>query len=125
MNLVAKEYVACKRNGDGVLLLSEFAGAAAEMGEALLINSFDEDRTADVVSRSADCLEARAGRPYAGTARQSVTQQRVSLRRSVCGGRSKKRHRYSVSFRQGCVGGGSASVSHVFRKHGVHIVADP
>jgi trehalose-6-phosphate synthase len=52
MNLVAKEYVACKRNGDGVLLLSEFAGAAAEMGEALLINSFDEDRTADVVSRA-------------------------------------------------------------------------
>jgi glucosylglycerol-phosphate synthase len=36
MSLVAKEYVACKRNGDGVLLLSEFAGAAVEMGEALL-----------------------------------------------------------------------------------------
>ena len=52
MNLVAKEYVACKGDGNGVLLLSEFAGAAAEMGEALLINPFDEDRTADAVRRA-------------------------------------------------------------------------
>ena len=52
MNLIAKEYVACKGEGDGVLLLSEFAGAAAEMGEALLINPFDEDRTAEVVARA-------------------------------------------------------------------------
>src|SRR5262249_25597253 len=52
MNLVAKEYIACKETGDGVLLLSEFAGAAVEMGEALLINPFDEDRTADAVRRA-------------------------------------------------------------------------
>jgi trehalose 6-phosphate synthase/phosphatase len=52
MNLIAKEYVACKAEGDGVLVLSEFAGAAAEMGEALLINPFDEDRTARVVARA-------------------------------------------------------------------------
>jgi trehalose 6-phosphate synthase/phosphatase len=38
MNLVAKEYVACKRDGDGVLILSEMAGAARELGEALIIN---------------------------------------------------------------------------------------
>jgi trehalose 6-phosphate synthase/phosphatase len=52
MNLVAKEYVACKPDGDGVLVLSEFAGAAAEMGEALLINPYDEDRTAAVIERA-------------------------------------------------------------------------
>jgi len=52
MNLVAKEYVACKADGDGVLVLSEFAGAAAEMGEALLINPYDEDRTASTVERA-------------------------------------------------------------------------
>jgi trehalose 6-phosphate synthase/phosphatase len=52
MNLVAKEYVACKGDGDGVLVLSEFAGAAAEMGEALLINPFDEERTASTVERA-------------------------------------------------------------------------
>jgi trehalose 6-phosphate synthase/phosphatase len=52
MNLVAKEYVACKGEGDGVLVLSEFAGAAAEMGEALMINPFDEERTAATVERA-------------------------------------------------------------------------
>jgi trehalose 6-phosphate synthase/phosphatase len=52
MNLIAKEYVACKGDGNGVLLLSEFAGAAAEMGEALLINPYDEDRTAEALARA-------------------------------------------------------------------------
>jgi trehalose 6-phosphate synthase/phosphatase len=52
MNLVAKEYVACKAEGDGVLVLSEFAGAAAEMGEALLINPYDEERTAATINRA-------------------------------------------------------------------------
>src|SRR6266705_4128510 len=52
MNLVAKEYVSCKPDGDGVLVLSEFAGAAAEMGEALLINPFDEERTAATIERA-------------------------------------------------------------------------
>ena len=51
MNLVAKEYVACHRGADGALLLSEFAGAAAEMGEAFLVNPYDEERTASVLER--------------------------------------------------------------------------
>jgi trehalose 6-phosphate synthase/phosphatase len=41
MNLVAKEFVTCRSDEDGVLVLSEFAGAAAEMGEALLVNPYD------------------------------------------------------------------------------------
>ena len=41
MNLVAKEYVASRTDDDGVLVLSEFAGAAAELGEAILINPYD------------------------------------------------------------------------------------
>ena len=49
MNLVAKEYVACHPEGDGVLVLSSFAGAAPEMGEALLINPYDEERTVSAV----------------------------------------------------------------------------
>lgn len=52
LNLVAKEYVACQRDGAGVLLLSEFAGAAAEMGEAILVNPYDEERTAESVARA-------------------------------------------------------------------------
>jgi trehalose 6-phosphate synthase/phosphatase len=38
MNLVAKEYLASKPDGKGVLILSEMAGAARELGEALIIN---------------------------------------------------------------------------------------
>jgi len=52
LNLVAKEYVACQRGGEGVLVLSEFAGAAAEMGEAVIVNPYDEARTAESVARA-------------------------------------------------------------------------
>ncbi len=41
MNLVAKEYVACRYDADGALVLSEFAGAAAELRQAWLINPYD------------------------------------------------------------------------------------
>ena len=55
MNLVAKEYVACQgEGGQGALVLSEFAGAAAEMGEAFVVNPYDEDRTAAVVESALD-----------------------------------------------------------------------
>ncbi|MFC4068436.1 alpha,alpha-trehalose-phosphate synthase (UDP-forming) [Actinoplanes subglobosus] len=40
MNLVAKEYVAARADGDGSLVLSRFAGAAEELGDALLVNPF-------------------------------------------------------------------------------------
>jgi trehalose 6-phosphate synthase/phosphatase len=52
MNLVAKEYVACQHDRDGVLVLSEFAGAAQELGEALRINPYDEVGTAATVLRA-------------------------------------------------------------------------
>ena len=41
MNLVAKEYIATRVNGDGVLILSEMAGASKELFEAVQINPFD------------------------------------------------------------------------------------
>ncbi|HEV2880833.1 MAG TPA: bifunctional alpha,alpha-trehalose-phosphate synthase (UDP-forming)/trehalose-phosphatase [Pyrinomonadaceae bacterium] len=52
LNLVAKEYVACQQDGAGVLVLSEFAGAASEMGEAFLVNPYDEERTAETIERA-------------------------------------------------------------------------
>ncbi len=42
MNLVAKEYVAAHIDGDGVLVLSEFAGAADELTDAILVNPHDD-----------------------------------------------------------------------------------
>jgi len=50
MNLVAKEYVAAQNAEDpGVLILSRFAGAAEEMGSALIVNPYDIPATADVI----------------------------------------------------------------------------
>jgi trehalose 6-phosphate synthase len=43
MNLVAKEYVACRHDNGGALVLSEFAGAALELKDALLVNPHDTD----------------------------------------------------------------------------------
>ena len=44
MNLVAKEYVACKKDFAGVLILSEFAGAAQELSNALTVNPYNADQ---------------------------------------------------------------------------------
>jgi trehalose 6-phosphate synthase len=52
MNLVAKEFVACQEGRFGVLVLSRFAGAAREMGEALLVNPYDVGAIADAVLRA-------------------------------------------------------------------------
>jgi trehalose 6-phosphate synthase/phosphatase len=52
MNLVAKEFVASRVDEDGVLVLSELAGAAAELGEALLVNPFDVDGLASAMKRA-------------------------------------------------------------------------
>ena len=53
MNLVAKEYCASSVDNQGVLILSEFAGAADQLGrEALLVNPYDIDSTADAIHRA-------------------------------------------------------------------------
>ncbi len=49
MNLVAKEYIASKTDGRGVLILSEMAGASKEMSEALIINPNDRAQIAAAI----------------------------------------------------------------------------
>lgn len=52
MNLVAKEFPAARIDDDGVLVLSEFAGAADELTDAILVNPYDVDGTADAIHRA-------------------------------------------------------------------------
>ena len=53
MNLVAKEYVAAQDPEDpGVLILSRFAGAAAQLDQALLVNPYSPDDIADAIDRA-------------------------------------------------------------------------
>ena len=53
MNLVAKEFVASQRDHDpGVLVLSRFAGAAEQLGAAVLVNPYDPDGMAEALARA-------------------------------------------------------------------------
>ena len=58
MNLIAKEYVACRSEGTGVLILSEMAGAAKELGEAIIINPNDR---AEIAAALKEALAMESG----------------------------------------------------------------
>jgi trehalose 6-phosphate synthase len=49
MNLVAKEFVASRTDGDGALILSQFTGAARELSGALMVNPFAADELSDAI----------------------------------------------------------------------------
>ena len=52
MNLIAKEFVAAKTDGKGVLILSEMAGAASELGEAIIVNANNKEEIVDAVKQA-------------------------------------------------------------------------
>ncbi len=52
MNLVAKEFVASRIDGDGVLILSAFTGAARELTDALIVNPFAVDEMAEAIDQA-------------------------------------------------------------------------
>ncbi|MDP9036058.1 MAG: bifunctional alpha,alpha-trehalose-phosphate synthase (UDP-forming)/trehalose-phosphatase [Myxococcota bacterium] len=74
MNLVAKEFVTCRTDEDGVLVLSEFAGAAAEMGEALQVNPYD------IESMSEAFADALTMPPEERHVRMRALRQRIASR---------------------------------------------
>ena len=49
MNLVAKEFVAARNDNKGVLILSQFTGAARELKDALIINPYNGEQTAEAI----------------------------------------------------------------------------
>lgn len=49
MNLVAKEFVAARDDGDGVLITSQFTGVSRELQDALIINPYDIEQLADTI----------------------------------------------------------------------------
>ena len=69
MNLVAKEYVACRYENDGALVLSEFAGAAEELRQAWQVNPYD------INGMKATILDAARAEP------KEVTRRMRALRR--------------------------------------------
>ena len=62
MNLVAKEYLASRPEGTGVLILSETAGAAEELGEALIVNPLDTEQACRALEEAMAMPEAEQRR---------------------------------------------------------------
>jgi trehalose 6-phosphate synthase/phosphatase len=95
MNLVAKEFVACRTEGDGVLVLSEFAGAAAEMAEAVVVNPYDVESLANSYQRALSLpederrfrMEALRGRVVLNDAKRWVDSFLSSLEGVSASGR--------------------------------------
>jgi trehalose 6-phosphate synthase/phosphatase len=71
MNLVAKEYIACQREDAGVLILSEFAGAAGELFNAMIVNPYDAQGVAETL------CEALALSPEEKAVRNKPMRERV------------------------------------------------
>lgn len=72
MNLVAKEYVACRQADDGALVLSEFAGAARELRQAYLVNPYDINGMKDKL------VEAMQDTPRNKARRMRVMRRQVA-----------------------------------------------
>jgi trehalose 6-phosphate synthase len=62
MNLVAKEYVSSRFDEDGVLILSQFTGAARELTDALLVNPYNVEEMADAIRLALEMPEAERRR---------------------------------------------------------------
>ena len=71
MNLVAKEYVSAKEDNDGVLILSEFAGAARDLSDALIVNPYDTEAFAEALRQAVDMNPAER--------RERMTRMRAAL----------------------------------------------
>jgi trehalose 6-phosphate synthase/phosphatase len=81
MNLVAKEFLDCQRpefsERPGVLILSEFAGAAHELSHALQVNPHDVDQVADAINRALEMPD--------GERRQRIEVMQTRLRKQHSG----------------------------------------
>ncbi|RPF49411.1 trehalose 6-phosphate synthase/phosphatase [Thermodesulfitimonas autotrophica] len=78
MNLIAKEYIATRRDGKGVLIISEMAGAASELGEALVINPNNKAEVAEALHLALQMPEEEQ------VARNRVMQERLKRWNVAC-----------------------------------------
>ena len=79
MNLVAKEFLAARDDEQGVLVLSQFTGAARELSEALVVNPYDIDQCARRIAHGPDDGTGRAARAHADHAHRCPRLQHLPL----------------------------------------------
>jgi trehalose 6-phosphate synthase len=102
MNLVAKEFVAARDDLAGVLVLSRFAGAARELPEALIVNPYHVEETADALHRAAT-MPAAEQRERMASLRSTVREFNVyrwAGRMLADAGRSRLRSRIEARVRR-------------------------
>ena len=87
MNLVAKEFVAARDDERGVLVLSQFTGAARELTEALIVNPYDLEEASAALAAALRDAGRRAARAHARDARARRRVQRLPLGRAHAGRR--------------------------------------
>jgi trehalose 6-phosphate synthase len=78
MNLVAKEFVSSRVDGDGVLILSPFTGAARELTQALLVNPYATDEFADAIKKAVD-MPAKQRQSRMKKLREIVAQNNIYM----------------------------------------------
>ncbi|HUU57470.1 MAG TPA: bifunctional alpha,alpha-trehalose-phosphate synthase (UDP-forming)/trehalose-phosphatase [bacterium] len=120
MNLIAKEFLATKSDGRGVLVLSELAGASQELGEALLVNPHNKEQIAAALAtalvmpeeeqrRRNEAIRVRLRRYdvtrwaeqfLAALARAKKAQAELAARRLPREARRKLRHDYRAAQRR-------------------------
>jgi trehalose 6-phosphate synthase len=88
MNLVAKEFVAARDDEQGVLLLSVFTGASRELRDALIVNPYDTEQTADAIFRALEMdpgeKKARMQRMRRAVKENNVYRWAASLIGELC-----------------------------------------
>jgi trehalose 6-phosphate synthase len=88
MNLVCKEFIAARRDEQGVLILSMFTGAARELRDALLVNPYDIEQTAEAIRTALEMRpeerEARMQRMRKLVKEQNVYRWAGNLIGSLC-----------------------------------------
>ncbi|WP_396265376.1 trehalose-6-phosphate synthase [Gordonia bronchialis] len=85
MNLVAKEYVACRSDLGGALVLSEFTGAAAELKSAYQANPYDLDGVKDAIAAAVDQTPHEGRRRMRALRRQVLTHDVAKWAESFLG----------------------------------------
>ena len=99
MNLVAKEFVASRDDDRGVLVLSQFTGAARELPEALIVNPYDADQCAAALNVALYNAAPHPAHPHAADARIGQRVQRLQVGgpdASQCGEQCAVAERFSA-----------------------------
>lgn len=101
MNLVAKEYVAARQDERGVLILSRFTGAARELHDAIIVNPYDAEATAEAIAQALEMnvseMVERMRRMRESVRERNIYWWAASLIGDLCDLRLKQKRRTNIS----------------------------